>query len=94
MLPEITVPCAFEEIRVERSGPISFVYFDFYNGAMNKYQAARLERVLKHVGREDCRLVALMGGDRFFSTGIVDVILIFSGLYELDLEKTWGFRPL
>ena len=36
---------------------------------MDKYQAARLESVLKKVGKEDCKLVALMGGDRFFSTG-------------------------
>ena len=67
--PELNFPCTFEEIRVEQFGPVCFVYFDFYNGAMDQYQAARLEQVLKNVARQDCKIVALMGGERFFSTG-------------------------
>ena len=67
--PELNFPNAFEEIRVEQCGPVCFVYFDFYNGAMDQYQAARLEQVLKTVARQDCKIVALMGGERFFSTG-------------------------
>ena len=67
--PELKFPCAFEEIRVEHSGPVCCVYFDFYNGAMDQYQAGRLEQVLKNVAQQDCKIVVLMGGERFFSTG-------------------------
>jgi len=69
-LREIMDPCGFEEIKVVREGSVCRVYFDFYNGAMSTDQALRLIRTLKDIAKEpDIKLVALMGGERFFSTG-------------------------
>ena len=70
MLPEIDVPCEFQEIQIQQCGPVCFVYFDFYNGAMDTWQAGRLEKALKSVGKLECQFVVLMGGERFFSTGV------------------------
>ena len=69
-LREIMDPCGFEEIKVVREGRVCRVYFDFYNGAMSTDQALRLRRTLKEIAKEpNIKLVALMGGERFFSTG-------------------------
>ncbi|KAK3099423.1 hypothetical protein FSP39_004107 [Pinctada imbricata] len=68
---ELDCPTDYNDIRVHMDGRVAYVHFDFYNGAMNKFQCARLERVLKQLAtRRDIKLVALMGGERFFSTGI------------------------
>ena len=49
-----------------------FVHFDFYNGAMDKHQASRLERVIREINRDDgIKTIVMMGGKRFFSTGIL-----------------------
>ena len=85
LLPEIDVPCDFQEIRVQQSGPICFVYFDFYNGAMDKRQAGRLERILKNIAIQDSQIVVLMGGDRFFSTGAFLPISHMLGVISLWL---------
>ena len=69
-LREILDPCGFEEIKVVREGSVCRVYFDFYNGAMSTDQALRLRRTLEEVAKEpNIKVVALMGGERFFSTG-------------------------
>ena len=47
-----------------------YVAFDFYNGAMDTDQARRLVHILQTIDRDrDVRAVALLGGERFFSTG-------------------------
>ena len=70
LLEEIIFPCDYNEIKVDISNNIAYVHFDFYNGAMNKYQGARLEAVLRKISSlDDIKVVALMGGERFFSTG-------------------------
>ena len=47
-----------------------YVAFDFYNGAMDTDQAKRLMHILQTIDREsDVKAVALLGGERFFSTG-------------------------
>lgn len=69
-LPVVTDKCACDDIHIEQSGPICYVFFDFYNGAMDTEQAIRLNNILQDVDQKpDVQLVALMGGERFFSTG-------------------------
>ncbi|XP_045163235.2 hydrogenase maturation factor HoxX-like [Mercenaria mercenaria] len=64
-------PSCYDDIRVITTGPICYVHFDFYNGAMDTRQAARLERTLQKLDEvPEIKVVVLMGGDRFFSTGI------------------------
>jgi len=59
------------DIKVETQNSVAYVSFDFYNGAMNTEQCldllARL-RELRH--RDDIRVVALLGGEDFWSNGI------------------------
>ncbi|XP_052232097.1 hydrogenase maturation factor HoxX-like isoform X2 [Dreissena polymorpha] len=70
-LPHVTGPCGYQDIKEIRCGPICFLFFDFYNGAMGTRQAYRLQSHLKSISEDsDIKLVALMGGERFFCTGI------------------------
>ncbi|XP_052761358.1 hydrogenase maturation factor HoxX-like [Mya arenaria] len=70
-LPLHRESCDFEEIKVVHEGEICYVYFDFYNGAMDTTQAVRLQEVLSEVAASPhTKVIALMGGERFFSTGI------------------------
>ena len=75
-LPVINEPCAFDDIRVVFDGPICYVHFNFYNGAMDKQQADRLDTALQQIDdMPNVEVVALMGGERFFSTGKTFIIL-------------------
>ncbi|CAH1799336.1 unnamed protein product [Owenia fusiformis] len=61
----------YEDIWVERRDNVAYVHFDFYNGAMNVSQSQRLQTTLKNIKlQDDIHIVVLMGGKRFFSTGI------------------------
>lgn len=69
-LPVLNDPCSCDDIKIRYDGPVCYVYFDFYNGAMDTQQGARLKRVLQAVdSNPNVKVVALMGGERFFSTG-------------------------
>ena len=70
-LPELQFESDFNDITVDINGPICKVHFDFYNGGMTPQQGRRLEATLKAVAvRDDVTVVALMGGDRLFLTGL------------------------
>ncbi|KAK3588127.1 hypothetical protein CHS0354_012184 [Potamilus streckersoni] len=63
--------CEFSEIRIIRNGPLYYLHFDFYNGAMDKVQCIRLKSEIENISKcVDVKMLVLMGGDRFFSTGI------------------------
>ncbi|CAJ0543039.1 Ff.00g003790.m01.CDS01 [Fusarium sp. VM40] len=50
---------------------VAYVYFEFYNGAMNTQQCSRLIEALEFVAsQESLDAVVLMGGDSYFSNGI------------------------
>ncbi|WAR13410.1 HOXX-like protein [Mya arenaria] len=84
-LPAHREPCDFEEIKVVQEGDVCSVYFDFYNGAMDTPQAVRLQRTLLDVAAlPHIKVVALMGGERFFSTGIHLCVIQNSG----DKQRT------
>lgn len=59
-----------EEIRVHRHGEIAYVYFDFYNGAMNTRQCLELKNTIAILKQEAVTMIVLMGGEDFFSNGI------------------------
>jgi putative two-component system hydrogenase maturation factor HypX/HoxX len=58
------------EIRYREAGDVGYLYFDFYNGAMNTEQCERLRRVLVRVKQRPIKVIVLMGGEEFWSNGI------------------------
>jgi putative two-component system hydrogenase maturation factor HypX/HoxX len=58
------------EIRYYESGAVGYLHFDFYNGAMNTAQCRRLKKVLAQVKRRPIKVIALLGGEEFWSNGI------------------------
>ncbi|XP_045163232.2 hydrogenase maturation factor HoxX-like [Mercenaria mercenaria] len=78
-------PSCYDDIRVISTGPICYVHFDFYNGAMDTRQAARLEKTLQNLDEvPEIKVVVLMGGDRFFSTGIHLCVIENSGFKQTE----------
>ncbi len=61
---------AIEEIRVDRVDEVAYIYFDFYNGAMNTNQCVELKNTIAGVKDSDAKMIVLMGGEEFFSNGI------------------------
>ncbi|HEX2306789.1 MAG TPA: enoyl-CoA hydratase-related protein [Jatrophihabitantaceae bacterium] len=61
----------FREIVYHEANGVGYLYFDFYNGAMSTEQCRRLREAYRYA--QSCRttrVIALMGGRDFFSTGI------------------------
>jgi putative two-component system protein, hydrogenase maturation factor HypX/HoxX len=59
------------DIQVVIENAVAYLSFDFYNGAMNTEQCyALLARLRELRERDDVRVIALMGGDDFWSNGI------------------------
>jgi putative two-component system hydrogenase maturation factor HypX/HoxX len=58
------------EIRYYESGAVGYLHFDFYNGAMNTAQCRRLKQMLAQVKRRPIKVIALLGGEEFWSNGI------------------------
>jgi len=70
-LPMGTWPRTFQEIFYWTKNNVTYLWFDFYNGAMSTDQCRRLTRALEHVDREcDSKVLVLMGGINYFSNGI------------------------
>ena len=61
----------YREISYEEHGPVGYVRFDFYNGAMSTQQCKRLrEAYVAARSRPQTKVIVLMGGDDYFSNGI------------------------
>jgi putative two-component system hydrogenase maturation factor HypX/HoxX len=58
------------EIRYYEIGEVGYLHFDFYNGAMNTSQCRRLRQMLAQAKRRPTKVIALLGGDEFWSNGI------------------------
>lgn len=59
------------DISVEIKNAVAYLTFDFYNGAMNTEQCQALLASLRELrAREDVRVIALLGGEDFWSNGI------------------------
>jgi putative two-component system protein, hydrogenase maturation factor HypX/HoxX len=58
------------EIRYYEIGEVGYLHFDFYNGAMNTVHCRRLQQMLVEAKRRPIKVIALMGGEEFWSNGI------------------------
>lgn len=60
----------YRDIWFEQKKDIGYLYFDFYNGAMDTAQCERLRDVYLEAASRDIRVIVLMGGADFWSNGI------------------------
>jgi putative two-component system protein, hydrogenase maturation factor HypX/HoxX len=58
------------ELRYEERGPVAYLHFDFYNGALSTQQCERLRAAYAHARRRPTRAIVLMGGTDFWSNGM------------------------
>lgn len=59
------------DIKIEIQNAVAYISFDFYNGAMNTEQCLDLLARLRELRqRDDVRVIALLGGEDFWSNGI------------------------
>lgn len=61
---------AVEDIRCERVGDVAYLYFDFPGGAMSTALCLRLLQHYRELQASDVRVIALMGGEDFWSNGL------------------------
>ena len=59
----------FYEIGVEKRDNVSYLCFNFHNGAMNSQQCIRLKYAFEYL-KENSEVIVLIGGMDFFSNGI------------------------
>jgi putative two-component system hydrogenase maturation factor HypX/HoxX len=59
-----------DEIRYEEHGPVGYVYFELYNGALSHLQCERLQAAFAHARRRPTRVIVLMGGSDFWCNGM------------------------
>jgi putative two-component system protein, hydrogenase maturation factor HypX/HoxX len=61
---------SYREIRYEERGPVAYLHFDFYNGALSSQQCEQLRAAYAHALRRPTRAIVLMGGADFWSNGM------------------------
>jgi putative two-component system hydrogenase maturation factor HypX/HoxX len=61
---------SYREIRYEERGAVSYLHFDFYNGALSAQQCERLRAAYTHALQRPTRAIVLMGGRDFWSNGM------------------------
>lgn len=69
-LPEWFDDTVWQEIRYVEAGDVSYLSFDFYNGAMNTSQCNRLRLAFEHAASRPTRVIVLQGGEDFWSNGL------------------------
>jgi putative two-component system hydrogenase maturation factor HypX/HoxX len=71
LAPERTVDYpTWQPIRYVEAGKVGFLHFAFYNGAMGIEQCAALRSAYAYARSRPTRVIALMGGEDFWSNGI------------------------
>jgi putative two-component system protein, hydrogenase maturation factor HypX/HoxX len=60
----------YRDIWYERKHDVGYLYFAFYNGAMDVAQCERLRKAYLTVTHSNVRVIVLMGGPDFWSNGI------------------------
>jgi putative two-component system hydrogenase maturation factor HypX/HoxX len=60
----------YQEIWHETLGDVGYLYFEFYNGAMDTQQCQRLTTAFNEIASKDVKVIVLMGGRDFWSNGI------------------------
>jgi putative two-component system hydrogenase maturation factor HypX/HoxX len=61
---------SWRDMRYVQCNEVGYLYFDFYNGAMDTKQCGRLRDAYRAVRAHAPRVIVLMGGRDFFSNGI------------------------
>lgn len=61
---------AHDDIHWFEHNKAAYLYFDFYNGAMDTHQCRRLTATLKEIKRRPVNIIVLMGGEDFWGNGI------------------------
>jgi putative two-component system hydrogenase maturation factor HypX/HoxX len=61
---------SWRQIRYDEVGAVGFLHFPFYNGAMDTAQCEALRSAYAHARSRPTRVIALMGGEEFWSNGI------------------------
>jgi putative two-component system protein, hydrogenase maturation factor HypX/HoxX len=76
-VPEVPLPTdaaaqrrTFREIFYREEGEVGFLSFDFCNGAMSTEQCRSLRDAYLHARSRPTKVIALLGGDDFWSNGI------------------------
>ena len=75
-LPEVPVPAnaapgeTWQDIRYREDGPVGYLEFDFYNGAMGTQHCRRLAAAVAEARARPTRVLVLLGGADFWSNGI------------------------
>jgi len=67
-----TLPSAagYSPIKYEEDGPVGYLHFSFYNGAMSTAQCRALRAAYAQAMERSTRVLVLMGGADFWSNGI------------------------
>jgi putative two-component system hydrogenase maturation factor HypX/HoxX len=60
----------YRDIRYWEHGPVGYLSFDFYNGAMSTQQCRRLRRAFVQARSRPTQVICLVGGCDFWSNGI------------------------
>jgi putative two-component system hydrogenase maturation factor HypX/HoxX len=60
----------YQDIRYEERGPVGYLDFDFYNGAMSTEQCRRLLQAYEYARARPTRVIVLLGGRDFWSNGM------------------------
>lgn len=60
----------FQEIKYEVEGAVGYIYFDFYNGAMDADQCNRLRHTIIAAKQQQIKVLVLMGSSDVWSNGI------------------------
>jgi putative two-component system protein, hydrogenase maturation factor HypX/HoxX len=60
----------YRDIRYWEHGPVGYLAFDFYNGAMSTQQCRRLQKAFRRARARPTRIICLLGGRDFWSNGI------------------------
>lgn len=63
-------PDAAGDIRYEECGPVGYLAFDFYNGALGTAQCARLRAAYALARARPTRVIVLLGGQDFWCNGL------------------------
>jgi putative two-component system protein, hydrogenase maturation factor HypX/HoxX len=71
-LPEIAIDgeTGYREISYREDGPVGYLAFNFYNGAMSTTQSERLLSAYRAATARPTQVIVLEGGDDFWSNGI------------------------
>lgn len=60
----------YRDIIYDEQNDVGYLYFPFHNGAMGRRHCERLLEAYQYVRRRPVKVIALMGGEDFFSNGI------------------------